>query len=418
MTSKSYRGFNVRPRFTTGGDTKFWKDLSLAKLVPGMLGRQAASGFEDFRGVTNDGTVRPDLFGLMSTGLSMSGPIAAAEALISLANTDERKQMLRPMDSGDARNWMNGLEMPQGLRLRSASRPQRDATMNLVRASLSSHGYEQVWAAMRLNEVLGEIVGDTVALNTWNYSISIFGTPSRDQPWGWQLQGHHVVVNYFVIGDQVVVTPQFIGAEPAIADDGPLKGLAVLQEEGHHGFEMIHALDDSQRRIAVVGEDIMGKDLPPGRVIMADERVQAGGFMDNAIIPYEGLAAAQMTSAQQRRLMKLVDIYVSRMPADHARLRMSEIEKHMDETHFAWIGKSGDTDPFYYKVHSPVILIEFDHHCGVLLDNDRPEKFHVHTQVRTPNGNDYGRDLLRQHYEEQHKSRHHPHDHAHGPAKR
>jgi hypothetical protein len=28
-----------------------------------------------------------------------------------------------------------------------------------------------------------------------------------------------------------------------------------------------------------------------------------------------------------------------------------------------------------------------------------PYKEHIHAVVRTPNGNDYGKDLLRQHYE-------------------
>jgi hypothetical protein len=36
----------------------------------------------------------------------------------------------------------------------------------------------------------------------------------------------------------------------------------------------------------------------------------------------------------------------------------------------------------------------------VFLTNAEPAKFHVHTIVRTPNGNDYGLDLLRLHYEQ------------------
>jgi len=54
---------------------------------------------------------------------------------------------------------------------------------------------------------------------------------------------------------------------------------------------------------------------------------------------------------------------------------------------------------FYYRVHSPVILVEFDHQRGIALANDEPSRDHIHTVVRTPNGNDYGRDLLRQHHE-------------------
>jgi hypothetical protein len=53
-----------------------------------------------------------------------------------------------------------------------------------------------------------------------------------------------------------------------------------------------------------------------------------------------------------------------------------------------------------------VILIEFDHQRPanlrhVAADPQRPNRQHIHVVVRTPNGNDYGRDLLRQHLEAQ-----------------
>ena len=40
--------------------------------------------------------------------------------------------------------------------------------------------------------------------------------------------------------------------------------------------------------------------------------------------------------------------------------------------------------------------MELDHHTGVFLNNDTPAPFHMHTVLRTPNGNDYGRELVRQ----------------------
>jgi hypothetical protein len=55
-----------------------------------------------------------------------------------------------------------------------------------------------------------------------------------------------------------------------------------------------------------------------------------------------------------------------------------------------------------------VVLIEFDHQRPAVLRHlypNAPMRQHVHVVVRTPNGNDYGKDLLRQHYE-RHK---HPH---------
>jgi hypothetical protein len=79
-------------------------------------------------------------------------------------------------------------------------------------------------------------------------------------------------------------------------------------------------------------------------------------------------------------------------------VKVDEVKRHLAETHFAWIGGVGEESVFYYRVHSPGILIEFDHQRGVALDNDQPSRNHIHTVLRTPNGNDYGRDLLRQHH--------------------
>jgi hypothetical protein len=79
------------------------------------------------------------------------------------------------------------------------------------------------------------------------------------------------------------------------------------------------------------------------------------------------------------------------------------VKRHLDRTHFAWIGGSESDSVYYYRVHSPVVLIEFDHQRPANLakfakDPKAPNRKHIHCVVRTPNGNDYGKDLLRQHY--------------------
>jgi hypothetical protein len=58
-------------------------------------------------------------------------------------------------------------------------------------------------------------------------------------------------------------------------------------------------------------------------------------------------------------------------------------------------------------------MIELDHHPGVAFDNWVPSRHHVHTVVRTPNGGDYGTDLLGLHHDRfdhsrgRHDERHH-----------
>ena len=122
---------------------------------------------------------------------------------------------------------------------------------------------------------------------------------------------------------------------------------------------------------------------------------------------YEGLRADTMTKAQQRDLLDLVDAYLVTLPDGPRAARMEDVERHLADTHFCWIGGTAEDSAFYYRIQSPVTFIEFDHHAGVFLTNDEPAKFHVHTIVRTPNGNDYGIDLLRLHYETAGPGHHH-----------
>jgi hypothetical protein len=126
--------------------------------------------------------------------------------------------------------------------------------------------------------------------------------------------------------------------------------------------------------------------------------VYGTAFNDNLVLPYQGIPFGELTAEQRDRLWSLIGIYVGRVRPGHAEIRLDEVKRHLAETRFAWIGACDATSPFYYRVHNPTILIEFDHQTGIALDNDFPSRHHVHTLVRTPNGNDYGKDLLRQHY--------------------
>jgi hypothetical protein len=130
-----------------------------------------------------------------------------------------------------------------------------------------------------------------------------------------------------------------------------------------------------------------------------DGRIQAGAFRgDSAVAAYAGVCAADLTGIQRRRLRALVAAYVGWTCEGHSGVKMSEVDQHLDETYFAWMGAVADDGPFYYRVHSPVVLIDFAH-PGVAFNNVVPSRNHIHTIIRTPNGGDYGLDLLRQHHE-------------------
>jgi len=105
-------------------------------------------------------------------------------------------------------------------------------------------------------------------------------------------------------------------------------------------------------------------------------------------------------ASSRRPLLALAEVYTGRVRPGHADVRLDEVKRHLADTYFAWMGGVDDDSVFYYRIHSPVILVEFDHQRGIAFDNDAPSRSHIHTVVRTPNGGDYGRDLLRQHHEQ------------------
>ena len=119
---------------------------------------------------------------------------------------------------------------------------------------------------MRLNHTLGELNGDDFEqYGEGRYWITLMGEPHAYEPWGWQLDGHHLVINTFVLGDQVVMTPTFMGSEPVSARDGKHKGTVVLQREESKGLALINALDEAQRKKAVLRSSKQGRATSPRR---------------------------------------------------------------------------------------------------------------------------------------------------------
>jgi hypothetical protein len=345
-----------------------------------------------FRGITTNGNLIPNLFQISPSGVSTEPVRNAAEKFIASLTSVQLARTMFPVDDAQWRKWMNQhFYVRQGTSFGEMTDAQRDAAFGLMQASLSAKGFELTRNVMRLNETLAEMTNDHVFLGEWLYHITIMGRPSASEPWGWQLSGHHAIVNYFVLGDQVVVTPLFVGSEPVRAPSGKYKGLVILQQEQNDGLEMLRALPDAQRRQAILSFSKTGNNN------------LTEAFKDNVILDYAGLRANDLSSPARTRLRDLVHLYVSNMDDGHTRVKMDEVDRHLENTWFTWIGGTGADSAFYYRVQSPVILIEFDHQRPANLrkfsaDPDKPTQQHIHCVVRTPNGNDYGKDLLRQHY--------------------
>lgn len=408
---------------TATGNQQTFMGLSMRKRPPGsarripepfpegferLRGRAAEALSQPFFGVTANGTLEQGLFSIRETGVSTQPIIDAANAFLAALEPEVRARGQFPIDSDQWRTWINAEHylLRDGLpNMDTMSEAQREAAFNLMRSTLSGRGFELARNIMRLNGFMGDLSNNHEDLDEWLYFFKVFGTPSSTEPWGWQIDGHHLIVNCFVLGDQVVMSPVFMGAEPTFFDRGPFKGVRTFVEEEQAGLALMRSLTPAQQEQAVLFRSILSTDLPPERYDRGDGRHRGGAFKDNVVIPYEGLRADAMTAEQQQKLLDLVEVYVGRMRPGHDKVKMREVEDHLGATWFAWMGGFSEASVFYYKVHSPVILIEFDHHRGVFLDVDEPVPFHIHTIVRTPNGNDYGKDLLRQHLERFHPER-------------
>lgn len=350
---------------------------------------------EPFVGVTSDGVRREGLYALPDPvePVEITGrAAAAAERLLDTLTSGERDAIRHEIDDPHWRAWSN----PEfavyrvGMRLEVLSEKTYAAFDSLLRASLSPHGYDQVTEAMALNGYLGDLTGLPRVMNARSYHFAVYGTPDPVEPWGWQLFGHHLVVNFVSVGGRHVIAPAFIGGEPAVTEEHP----PLFETRERLVLELASSLDAGQRSKAVVYDSVLDPSMPEGRLHPADERHVAGAFRDNRVVPYEGICASDLVERQRELLREIVSDCLGLLTDPQRELTLAEFDAHVEETWFSWYGVTDGSTPFYFRVQSPVILAELDHHAGVWLNNRLPARFHVHTTLRHPNGNDYGKALI------------------------
>jgi len=349
---------------------------------------------EPFVGVRTTDGIQTGLYSIEATGVPMA-PIrnAAVEFIESLSHHQKLKTEYALQDP-EWRRWSNvsnAIYVRRGTSIAEMNAKQKKAAFGLMSASLSERGYELSRGIMKTDQTLSEINPGALGFGEELYFLTMMGKPSATEPWGWQMEGHHLVLNFLALADQAVLSPVFVGGEPMVTETGKYAGNELLQIEQNAGLELAQSFNAEQR-----GAAILAADKAVGNMLAASGQ-------DNLVLDYEGIATTQMSAAQKEDLRDLIGRYVGILNEGHAQVRMDEIEEHFDATYFAWIGDTSDDAVFYYRIHSPVILIEFDHQqpfgLRSLLPSGVPTRQHIHVMIRTPNGNDYGKDLLRQHLE-------------------
>ena len=363
--------------------------------VKRMFAQQALKALnEPFVGVTSDGEVQPGLFSIRASGVSTAPVVEAAERFLHSLRPDQKVRTVYSVQDPEWRRWSNvdnGIFLRAGVSLKEMTGEQRGAAMALMGESLSARGLQLSLDIMKTDQTLREINNDVLSYDEELYFFTLMGLPSPTEPWGWQIDGHHLIINYFVLGDQVVMTPVFLGGEPVKATTGKYAGNHILQQEQNQGLAMMRALDAEQQASATLASS------------KSRNYNQGEANKDNAVVAYQGIPATRLSAAQRDQLLDLIGLFIGNMREGHAEVRMEEVAGQLDNTRFSWAGEVSDHAVFYYRIHSPVVLIEFDHQFPVgtrVINKERkPIRDHIHVVIRTPNGNDYGNDLLRQHLE-------------------
>lgn len=338
------------------------------------------------------GVVRPGLFTLQDEGIPIDNIVSVTQNATSQLSPDQLCKLSYHIDSHEWRTWSNPefLLSDKGIRLDELTVQVRNSIMDILRASLSSEGYDKAVAAMRINGFLGELVEAPAVMNEFSYNFVLFGSPSITTPWGYSFYGHHLCLSIFFYRAQIIISPWFTGAEPNEIDEGPYLGTRILQVEEKLGLQLMQSLSPHQQTHAQIYKKMKDPKMPRGRWNHDDQRHLCGAYRDNRVVPYEGILISSMTSDQQAVVLRILNQYLLYLPQPARDIRLKHIASFFSETYFSWIGGFTDLDPFYYRIQSPVVIVEFDHHSGVFLTNVHPAKFHIHTLLRTPNAGDYG----------------------------
>jgi hypothetical protein len=340
--------------------------------TPGLLARCAFAVILAFAPLARAHEATEDMVAAAQAFLAGLSPELKAKATFSLTDIER-----------ETWGFVPPAQLPRkGATMLDMTDAQRTLAHNLMKSGLSQKGYARATAIMALEKVLIELNDAVATRNPLNYFVSVFGTPEIGKPWGWRVEGHHVSINFTIIdGDHVQVTPSFWGVNPAEVRSGSQQGLRLMGDEEDLGRALAKSFTEEQRK-AVLLPGAVPREIITGR----SPRV-------SPLAP-DGLPVSGMTPEQNRQLLALVNLYIDKFRSEVGNEAMAEIQKAgWDKVTFAWAGGLERGQQHYYRIQGPTFLVEFD--------NSQGNGNHIHSVWRDFDG-DYGRDLLKEHYEKDH----------------
>jgi hypothetical protein len=334
------------------------------------------------------------------------------------ADEERRRWFYTPTDHG-------------GLPLAEMSTPQHRLVFRLVASALSTAGYVTASTIIGLENVLDQLEGFVTSYERARgrdpllYYVRIFGQPSTTGTWSWRLGGHHISLNFTIVdGELSSSTPLFFGADPAsspLLGPHPLRPLGGVEDLAR---ELTRSLSTVQRAVAIVTPraptDLVGAnrsslrdgDEPIPLPLIWRRRFEGDidDFLHAAHVGLEaatgvtaadytamsytqspkGLAGRSMTADQREMLDTLLRLYANRLPDAVADDEVAKFSGDaLDDMHLMWAGGLEPGEPHYYRLHSPLVLVEYD--------NSARGANHVHTVWRDPRG-DFADDALARHH--------------------
>jgi uncharacterized protein DUF3500 len=315
----------------------------------------------------------------------MSGIAELATTMTSIARTaltaftgPQRDAALFPFPDQARTQWSYLPGERPGVGLLGLNERARKAAHRLLATALSRHTFAQAVTIMALEEVLDLDEEQRRGRYSDDYRVAIFGTPG-DDAWAWRFEGHHLSATATVIGDQVVVAPLFLGANPARIEHRGRLVLGPLSREEELARAVLADLPPDVRGQALVA------DTAP-----RDIRTRISPRVDGLLEPV-GIGAAHLPATARDLLGGLVASYLERLTPVLAERELRQLD--LDELTFAWEGGGQPGEGHYYRLQSSGLLIEYD--------NTQRNANHAHTVLRRP-GADFGEDLLTAHLATEH----------------
>lgn len=306
---------------------------------------------------------------------------SAADAFVATLDDEARTKACLAFGDEQRENFRYTPRDRSGVPLKELDAASRAAAMKLLGAALSEKGKHTALEILTLEGVLRDLENNPGYRDPERYFVTLFGKPGG-AAWAWKFEGHHLSLNYTVAGGEVAVTPMFFGSNPAEVRQGPHKGLRVLAAEEDHAMALARALIDDGM------DGVIFSKNAPREVLTGEDR------KSKALDPV-GIAAADMPEKRRKALMELIDIYLNRHHRVLAAAERKRIEAAgTDKIRFGWAGGTRRGEAWYYRIQGPTFLME--------AANSQNDANHIHTTWRAFD-RDFGRDLLREHYLEDHK---------------